>query len=273
MRIYFFSETPCALLSGGLFLGKIDGFERSFDCSLSDNLFLEAVPTNGASPVGFFLNRTLLSDPPAFLTVYDGANEMGIRIDFPLHGALKICAQLEQDGLFTLFREGDLQLSIEAETYAVRKVPSYLEHCALKREGDLLFLSGDEGVACYDLRGNERYALPLTEGKAYDAIGRRIGFRAEETLSLWLEEESFPEEKLPFAFLEAIRLKVDLSPYLSEELLSKKEALARFFPPFAQTIAAGDAPAILCKRKENLFSVKAVSFEYKGGKIDNVKLL
>ena len=253
-------------------MGQIDGFERSFDCSLSDNLFLEAVPTNGASPVGFFLNRALLWTPPDFLTVYDGRELIGIHIRFPAHGALKICAQLEEDGLFTLFWDGCLQLSIEAEQYTVRQVPSFLEKATLKREGNTLVLAGEDGIACYDLEGNERYVLSLQEGKAFDAIGRRVGFRATETLSLWLEEEAFPLEKLPFAFLEAIRLKADLSPYISEELLSRQEALYSFFPSFVQTIAAGEEPAVLLKKKENLFFVQIVRFEYKDGKIDNVKL-
>ena len=40
MRVYFLSEKPCGLTVSGIYLGLIDGFERSAELSPADELFL-----------------------------------------------------------------------------------------------------------------------------------------------------------------------------------------------------------------------------------------
>ncbi|MBO5525473.1 MAG: hypothetical protein J5993_01850 [Clostridia bacterium] len=266
MRIYFFSETPCALFSSGLLLGRVDGFERSFDAELSDKLFIEIVSQFGT--VGFFLNRDILVSPPPFLTVYVG-EILAIEYVPPCIHPLSVLAQREENGLITLFLQNGLFLSIEREEYHLVSLPLYLKTSNMTVEENGVRLSSKDGIAFVGMDGTLHFSYPLQNGKLYDVVGREILISKDGRLSL--KDQSFPKEKLLFAFLESVRLHEDLSPYLSEELSSRKQEFLSFFPAFERVIPYGDGAAILLRQKENVYKIKPVFAEYKDGKIDNVK--
>lgn len=265
MRIYFFSETPCALFSSGLMLGRVDGFERSFEAELSDSLFLEIVSPYDS--VGFFLNRALLENPPSYLTVYVG-DVIAIEYTQPYYHTLAILQQIEEENVYTLFLQDGLFLSIEGENYHLVSLPLYLKNAKMKVD-EYIFLSSDDGIAKLSKDGIILFSYPLQRGKLYDLIGRELNVL--EDGSLKFVDPTFSQDQIVFAFLEAVRIHEDLSPYLTNALYERKDELIAFLSGFSKVIPYQGGVALLFPKKENVYKIKPVSVEYKDGKIDNVK--
>ena len=60
---------PAALTVNGAYLGIVDGFERSAELALRDNLFVRFEPEN-ALPISFFLTEQIRFSPPENCEVY-----------------------------------------------------------------------------------------------------------------------------------------------------------------------------------------------------------
>ena len=88
MRVYFLSEQPAALFIGGIYLGIIDGFERSLTLEPRDELFVEIKPIGGFAPFSFRLDEAFLLDPPAGVKLF--YTEHGVAVTMPATSAAPI---------------------------------------------------------------------------------------------------------------------------------------------------------------------------------------
>lgn len=270
VRIYFFSETPCALKANGLLLGLLDEFERSFEAELADKIVLEAAPLDGGTPFSFLLDETLLFDPPPPVTAYVSDDFLALSLRFFSAGGVRVLRQLEAEGwLFTLFRQGELMLSAEREgQYFVRRVPDALEDAVISFDGAVT-LEGSKAAAAYTTDGDERFFLFCKNHIAGDAIGRQIECSWQNgELRQKLTDESIPSDRFEFGFLENVRLGADVSALLADDLPAG--AIADFLGSFDAVIPLDGGAGIVKKKKVNLYEIKAVRLERDGNKIKNI---
>lgn len=295
MKTYFLSSQPCALTLNGAYFGITDKFGRFAELSLKDNVLAQFTPQD-ALPLSCFLSEQLRFTPPKGFEVYllKDAIVLYARDFPPADFTLQVLTQKRFDAyLVTLFRQGALQLSIEWENNLFTStLPPSFANSTLSYHGGLFFLNAGSALAAYtknaecvlreetlrfSFEGNELTAtLPLFDSLQCVAecawTLSEMGCERKKCTLLTKERENIPA-LLPYVFFESLLLGGNYAEYLSDELLTKQDALRDFIGDF-QSVIFTDEPnvcALFRKRKENLYEAAYFAVEVKDGKIVDIK--
>ena len=300
MKIYFLSSRPCALMLGGVFFGMTDGFERFAEIEPKDNVFAEFIP-EGALPVGFFITEKLRFSPPDHCEVYilkDGIAVFAKSFP-PSDFSLKLVAQQRfRENLVTVFRQGDLQISIEtSKGFFVSPLPPCFEPCKIFWEHGLFFVEGQGALAAFNAAGecvlNEKISeyriendvlsavLPLSDSRGRfaecawaltDDACFQTSFKVRQT-DTGKDEETLRDELIPYAFFESVLIGADFSELLSDELKERAQHIKAFLGDFVSVVLTEqpNTCGLVRKNKERLFEVHYFTAEVKDGKIVDIR--
>ena len=299
MKIYFLSSRPCALMLGGVFFGMTDGFERFAEIEPKDNVFAEFIP-EGALPVGFFITEKLRFSPPDHCEVYilkDGIAVFAKSFP-PSDFSLKLVAQQRfRENLVTVFRQGDLQISIEtSKGFFVAPLSPCFEPCKIFWEHGLFFVEGQGALAVFNAAGecvlNEKISeyriendvlsavLPLSDSRGRfaecawaltDDACFQTSFKVRQT-DTGKDEETLRDELIPYAFFESVLIGADFSELLSDELKERAQHIKAFLGDFVSVVLTEqpNTCGLVRKKKERLFVVHYFTAEVKDGKLVDI---
>ncbi len=300
MKIYFLSSRPCALMLGGVFFGMTDGFERFAEIEPKDNVFAEFIP-EGALPVGFFITEKLRFSPPDHCEVYilkDGIAVFAKSFP-PSDFSLKLVAQQRfRENLVTVFRQGDLQISIEtSKGFFVAPLSPCFEPCKIFWEHGLFFVEGQGALAVFNAAGecvlNEKISeyriendvlsavLPLSDSRGRfaecawaltDDTCFQTSFKVRQT-DTGKDEETLRDELIPYAFFESVLIGADFSELLSDELKERAQHIKAFLGDFVSVVLTEqpNTCGLVRKKKERIFEVHYFTAEVKDGKIVDIR--
>jgi hypothetical protein len=312
MKVYFLSSRPCILTLNGAYFGLTDTFERSVDISPADNLFAQFTPENGL-PVQFFLNENIRFHPPKGCEIYLLKNGLAVYAkDFPPSDlTLKTIAQEREDKtLVTVFRQGEIQLSIErSDGFFLATLPPSFEKTEITFYEEFLLLNSQTELAVFNLKGkllllekvnefriqdNELVAtLPLSDlffrtaeckwrFESDTLVQTAFSITQRATFELGLngrKSESTPasenirDEILPYAFFESVLIGADYSHFLCDELKEKSNALKEFLGEYGSVVLTKNPRVcgLVRKKAERLFEVDEYAVEIVDGKITDVR--
>ncbi len=300
MKIYFLSSRPCALMLGGVLFGMTDGFERFAEIEPKDNVFAEFIP-EGALPVGFFITEKLRFSPPDHCEVYilkDGIAVFAKSFP-PSDFSLKLVAQQRfRENLVTVFRQGDLQISIEtSKGFFVAPLSPCFEPCKIFWEHGLFFVEGQGALAVFNAAGecvlNEKISeyriendvlsavLPLSDSRGRfaecawaltDDTCFQTSFKVRQT-DTGKDEETLRDELIPYAFFESVLIGADFSELLSDELKERAQHIKAFLGDFVSVVLTEqpNTCGLVRKKKERIFEVHYFTAEVKDGKIVDIR--
>ncbi len=303
MKIYFLSSRPCALTLNDAYFGLTDRFERFSEISLKDNVFVRFTPEN-AQPIGFFLNESVLHNPPVGCEVYLLENAIAIYAQGfpPCDLTLKIVKQKRfEKSLITLFYQGELHGSIETEKgFFISTLPPAFENSELLFESGLFILKAPNMLAVYTLSG-ERVLMENTlsckveAGMLYatlplsDSLGRvadcawemsekgvtrtKCTLLQSRTKSGESDPETIKAELLPFAFFESVLLGADYVSMLSDDLAPQADKLKGYLGDFC-SVTLTDDPSVcglVYKKAERLFEIVHYTVSIENGKITDIR--
>jgi len=300
MKIYFLSSRPCALMLGGVFFGMTDGFERFAEIEPKDNVFAEFIP-EGALPVGFFITEKLRFSPPDHCEVYilkDGIAVFAKSFP-PSDFSLKLVAQQRfRENLVTVFRQGDLQISIEtSKGFFVAPLSPCFEPCKIFWEHGLFFVEGQGALAVFNAAGecvlNEKISEYRIENDVLSAVLPLSDSRGRFAECAWAltddacfqtsfkvrqpdtgkDEETLRDELIPYAFFESVLIGADFSELLSDELKERAQHIKAFLGDFVSVVLTEqpNTCGLVRKKKERLFEVHYFTAEVKDGKIVDIR--
>lgn len=294
MRLYFLSSKPCILRVGGAYFGSVGDFEKFADVCLKDNLFLEFIP-QGAMPVCFFLNESLLFSPPDGVELYLTPHGAAIYVThFPPNDfSLKLIAQTRHENtLATLFQQGDVQLAIEnGQDFFCATLPQGFENAQLQLLGDLFLLKSPTALCVFNRKAErllyKKYtAFTDTENgfSITTPLGDSLRRCAKASYRLQngtLERESYillaPQGKehtlTAYAFFESLFIGADFRGFLSDELQEKANELKEFLGDFLYVLPTDeeDKIGLVKKRRERVFDVIYYKVVLKDNKITDIQ--
>lgn len=292
MRVFFLSETLCGLTVGGIYLGLVDGFERSAEIEPKNGLFCELNPAGEFLPVSFHLNDDFLHDPPPQIDLY--YTERGVALYahgfLPADQTLKVLWQERLGGaVLTLMRQGTLQLALDDEKgFRLVELPDRLSGCrpSVRREGFLL--TAENALA---LLSREGELLICTEGKLlsaeetikaevpfHDALGHTAlcEWRDGKPVAYTIRARGKPTAAtLALALFESVLIGADARPFLAENLAKKADALKEYLGDY-RSVVLTDLPekaGLVYQRKRGVYEVRYFAVETSDGKISNIKPL
>lgn len=288
MRVYFLSEKQCALTVNGLYLGIVDGFERSAEIDPEDGVFCELLPS-GFLPVRFRLDGEFLLSPPPQIKLYFTENAVAVYAFNFLRAdqSMRVIRQERLGGdLLTLYMQGKLFVNLENETgFHIAELPDALENCTFFPRDDGYLLEGGGWFALLSRTGEK---LVLSEGQVLERAGAlkaEIPFRdclSHTAVCVWkqgalvsctLRASREPTEAtFALALFESALIGADCSPYLSGELQEKAGSLKEFLGDFRSVVLTGerDRVGLAYERKERVFDVRYFRVELSGGKVSNI---
>ncbi len=289
MRIYFLSERPCALTVNGLFLGTVDGFERTAELDPKDGCFLEFKPAGAFHPVRFCFDEQFLLDPPPNIELYfiRGGAAVYCKNFMREDAAMRVIRQERLAGTrLTLYVQGKVLLSMENETgFRLIGLPDALEDAAMSLAGENFLLEG-ENAFCLLSRTGE--TLLSSEGKIlergeriqaeiplHDSLGHTkvCTWEGGKLLSFSLRARREPTAATyAVALFESVLAGADPAPYLAEELREKADALQEFLGPFLYVVPCGmdGEVGLVYRRKDRVFDVRYFRADVVEGKIANI---
>lgn len=306
MKIYFLSSLPCALSINGAYFGITDLFPRHANAFLKDKLFITFTPEN-ATPISFFLDENILFHAPNGVEVYRAPSFLVLyafgfsSLDF----TLRTHAQLRTDtALCTVFSQGNTQCCLQTNAGAFTyPLPPSFQTCQLTTQGDFFLLRSVDSLAIFHKNGQKlfleqavSYTLEENVLKVVSSLSSHLSPTVEKTylltetgaeqtncvlqshfpISLNTDTETgepAPHPLLSYAFFESLRLGLDLSPYLCEELLSRQDELKAFLKDFEKVALTRNEKecALVYKKGERYFHINFFQTEIKNGKIIDVK--
>lgn len=297
MKIYFLSSQPCALSLNGLFFGTTDNFERFTELDPTDKIYAQFSP-EGALPVGFFITEEILSTPPSGCEVYLLRDGVAIYAkDFPPSDFTlrPILQQRDGNRLATLFRQGNLQLTIESPLgFFNTHLPHSFQPTSLHFHGEYLLLEGENTLTLFTLEGKQllferviEYSLSENVLSATIPLSDRLQRQAKCEWSLTdngCHLTSFtllqpttgnqpPADLLAYAFFESVLIGADFASFLSDDLIPDAERIRAFLGDFT-AVTLTNKPTVcglVRKKKERLFTLDYFSVEIQNGKIVDVK--
>lgn len=293
MKIYFLASQPCVLRLGGVYFGCADTFERFAQVNLSDGIFAEFIPEN-AIPIAFFITEDLLRASPCGCETYILRDAIAIYArDFsPVDRRLRPITQLrEKNRLATLFRQGEIQLSVQTpENFFVAALPSCFRQAELSFKGDLIFVKSVDSLAIFNESGRRLFLektlsysmendvlsvrIPLAEslGRVADceyALSDGECTRRSVVLSQARTERR--EELFAFSFFESVLIGAAFEEFLDEEMRPKAAELRAFLGDFRfVTPAEENCCALFYQKAERLYEAKYFTLSLKNGKIVDV---
>lgn len=282
------AEKTSALSVNGVYLGIVDGFERTCELNPEERAFCEIKPTEH-TPVSFTFDEAFLFSPPPQIKLYYTRNGVAIyacnfvRADPAMH----VIWQKKLNGiLMTLYVQGTLQLSFESEKgFQLIPLPDSLQDALPTALGSGILLEGERAFAHLSREGK---VLVLSEGKVlekehelraevpfHDAAGHTALCSWKEgsltACSIRARREPQPDT-FALALFESVLIGADPVPYLHETLLEKAELLKEFLGKFISVVLTGaqDEIGLVYERKKNVYDVKYFRVELTEGKISNI---
>lgn len=289
MRVYFLAEKPCALHVNGIYLGMVDGFERSTEINPEDGVFCELKPSGFLSVV-FRFDEEFLFAPPPQVKLYFTENAVAVYVcDFiRADQSLKVLWQKRIDkSLLTLTVQGKVTLNLENETgFHVLNLPDAFETCTAKRLGDFVLLESEsmfallsrdgkfpvlsEGKVLEAARGELKAEIPFHDSVGHTAI---CGYKNGELEECSIRTKREPTEAtFALALFESALIGADCKPYLSDTLQEKANTLKEFLGDFRSVVLTGtpNRVGLVYERKERVFDVRYFRVEITDGKVSNV---
>ena len=295
MKIYFLSSKPCALTLNGAYFGITDSFSRFAEIPLKDNVLATFTPENSL-PLSCFLNESLRFAPPRGFEIYILKDGLALyaKTFLPIDLSLRVYAQKRKDDLLvTLFRQGELQLSIEkGNSLFISTLPLSFADLSIDFHNDFILLNGKNRLLLYTQTGklllNEEILSYSVEKNRLNATlplsnSLRSIMDCEWELSeneckllrfsVKTEKKEYRESLIPYVFFESLLIGGDCEEYLSNELCKEQERLKAFIGEFESVFLTGEEKeiAVLRKKKENVFEASYFQVEMHEGKITDVK--
>ena len=288
MRVYYLAERSSVLTVNGVFLGTVDGFERTAEIDPADGVFCECTPA-GYLPVRFQFNEEFLFAPPPQVKLYFSEGKVAVYChDFlradPTLAVIK--QERVENTLLTLCMQGRLQLNFENETgFHLIALPEYLESatfcacgsgilaesaggfCLLSREGKKLVQS--EGRVLE--RGETLKAeIPFRDSEGHTAV---CEWKGGELIACAIRSTRPPTDAtLALALFESALIGADCTPYLAEELQPKADVLKEFLGDFESVVLTEDPRRVglVYARKERVYDVRYFRVTIEDGVIANL---
>jgi len=282
------AETTCALTVNGVYLGIVDGFERTCELQPADRVFCELKPCDRL-PVSFFFDEDFLLAPPPQIKLY--YTERGVAIyaeNFSYADqTLRVIWQKRfGNALLTLCTQGKLQLNLQCggELHLL-ELPDALSDCQVSPLGDDFLLEGDGAFARISREGK---LLLFSEGKVLERgehLRAEVPFRdsAQHTAVCAWEGDKLVEctvrtasepqaDTFAIAFFESILIGADPLPFLHDTLSEKADSLREFLGDFRSVVLteARDRVGLVYKRKERIYDLRYFRIELCDGKIKNI---
>lgn len=290
MRVYFLSEKLAALSVNGLFLGTVDGFERSAELDPKDACFIECKPMGPFLPVRFCFDEAFLISPPPQIELYYTRDGVAVYCKNFLRedAAMRVVRQERIAGArLTLYVQGKVQLSLESENgFFLVDLPDAFEDAAISASGENFLIEGENAFRLLSRSGE---TLISSEGKVTErgqTVRAEVPFRdslGHIAVCAWengkLTSFSLRARQTPtaatyaLALFESVLVGADPAPYLSDELAEKADALKEFLGDFLSVVPyeTPEEVGLVYKRKENVFDLRYFRVTEEDGKIANIE--
>ncbi len=296
MKIYFLSSIPCALTINGVFFGVVDDFERSAELCLTDNVYAQFSP-QGAQPIGFFINESLLDEPPLGCESY--LLDEGLAIyarDFPpIDFTLRPVAQArEGDLVATVYTQGNTQLSVQSPLgFFNATLPPSFARCSIEFSRGFIALKGEKTLGIFDKSAKTLFLEQILEHEwteegfnatlpLFDSLQRvaKCSYRFTENscllTSFLLQQpngnERANENLIAYAFLESVLIKGDFRDFLAEDLQADAENILSFLGDFVAVVLTKEPNVcgLVRKKGERRYRVDKIAVQICDGKIVDI---
>lgn len=282
------AETTCALTVNGVYLGIVDGFERTCELEPGDRVFCE-LKACGRLPVSFFFDEDFLLSPPPQIKLYFTEHGVAVYAEGFAYAdqTLRVLWQKRfGNALLTLCTQGTLQLNLQCggEMQLV-ELPEAVADCVASPLGEDFLLEGSGAFARISREGK---LVLFSEGKVLER-GKRL--RAEvpfhdsaqhTAVCAWeggtlveckVRTASEPQaDTFALAFFESILIGADPLPFLHESLCEKADSLREFLGNFRSVVLTDtrDRVGLVYQRKERIYDLRYFRIELEEGKIKNI---
>ena len=287
MKVYFLSDRLSALSLNGMYLGMIDGFERSVELNPDDNIYVEISPAN-CIPLRFRLDQDFLFAPPPHINLY--YTDSGVAVyAFGFCREDQSLAVLKEHQLggahFTLYRQGEVFLRYENGGTQIISLDDRFENCEIRRVQDGYLLIGSSAFVLLDGSGK---VLVRSDGEVleageslkaeipfHDAMGHSAvsEWRAGKLVGSSIRAKHTPTETTyALALFECVNLGVDPAPYLHEKIRDKADSLKEYLGDYRSVVLTDDPQRIglVYERKERVFDVRYFTVTVEDGRIANI---
>ncbi len=294
MKVYFLSSIPCALRINNAYFGTTNLFERFAELSLQDNLFVEFLP-EGRQSISFFLTENIRFSAPKGCEIYLLKDSLAVYArDFPPSDfTLRIHAQIrEQNTLATLFSQGELTLSIEADGQLfIAHLPPSFAQSELFFDSGLLFVKAAEQLAVFTknaelclcekvlsyalTNGVLSAQLPLAEGRFAECEWAVNEYGCTRQKCIVRSPENTPNTPSPFlayTFFESLLIGANYADFLADGLIDKANDLLLFLGDFTGVVLTDDpcTCGLLRKKADGVFEAAYYTVRLENGKIADI---
>jgi hypothetical protein len=291
MKVYFLSETPCALFIDDEYLGVSNSFPKYADISLKDGLFIRFMPEN-ALPICFFLTENIRFAPPDKVDVYLLKNAIVLYAknftfgDFTL---TPIAQARYENTLVSVFKQGEVQLSIQSPNgFFVATLPPTFDSCSIQKAENFFLITSENQLLVFSENG-ERLLLENCQSYRLENSSLYIRAPLDDCYTRIAEKEYLFTETgcvlqkitlsektgsapLGYAFFESVLKGVNYDEILADELLEEKEKIARFLGDFVAVWFTEDINcyALIRKKSERLYEADYFSVQIQNDKITEI---
>lgn len=304
MRVYFLSCSPAVLKLNGLYVGRVDGFERHIELDPADRVFAEIIPGANMHGVNFFLDGRFFSDPPDFADVYLLENDALVYIREFGQKDVKLKAVFQTrfcGNLVTVFSQGGVYLSIEGAEYSLAPLPPQFSACRAEEKSlagrDVLALYGGNKLVIISDGGKVVFKNTVEAAEFGDNLFVRAPFetcaaakaecvysydgeRLTQTSGKTVETRPPDKSVAHFAFFESVLTCGDFEKYLDDGLKAKAGELKSYLGGFVSVTVPTEkfyamhsgiaAAGLVYPLKSNLYEVKYFAVDMQDGKVTNI---
>ena len=286
MKVFFLSSRQAALTLNGVYLGMIDGFERSVQLNPDDGIYAQIAPLS-CIPLRFCIDQDFLFAPPPNINLYYSDDEVAVyAFGFTREDqTLKVLSQ-ERLGAahFTLYRQGEIYLRYENGRTHVVPLSDEFERCKIEEVQDGYLLTGS---GAFLLLGRDGKVLVQSEGEVlqasnpltveipfHDAMGHSVvsEWKNGRLVATSVRAKRTPSEATyALALLESVKVGVDPAPYLHEKIRHKADALKEFLGDYHSVVlSTPQRIGLVYQRRERVFDVRYFTITLEDGKISNI---
>ena len=168
MKVFFLSDRLSALTLNGIYLGMIDGFERSVQLDPNDNIYAE-IAAPACHPLRFCINQDFLFAPPPHINLYYTNDAVAVyAFGFVREDQTLAVLSEVQTGRahFTLYRQGEVFLRYENGKTHILPLDDRFEGSEIKEIKDGYLISG---AGAFVLLGRNGEVILRTEGEVLEA--------------------------------------------------------------------------------------------------------
>ncbi len=288
MRVIFLADRTCALTVNGVYLGLVDGFERTCELNPEERVFCE-LQASGCAPLSFLLDETFLLDPPPQIKLYYYAGGVAVYAgDFlSADASLQVIKQTRLGGtLITLYRQGKLQLNVENETgFHLIELPAMLNDGEIYAIGEDFLIEGETAFALISHDGTlwvlsegriiEKETVLKAEVPFHDCLGHTAvcTWERDKLIDCAVRTTHEPTEMtFALALFESVLIGAEFTAFLHESLIERAQVLREYLGEFQSVVLTQEPNRIglVYRRKERIFDVRYYRVELTDGKISNI---